>query len=177
MEKKIFWKFNIIDILLLAIIIISLIALIYKITWGKSSGETRAYTFTYVCDSAPRTLAEQLQTGAACADGENGTELGQLISAEMEEIAIPTATAEATADLDEQNETDSSEPTSTPAPTTPPENVKVTLQSELEGKAVTHGVEVEDILYLKGKSLSLIVDQTLLNVYIADIEEHSAAAE
>ena len=49
LSKKIIWKFNIIDLLLIFIIVLSIAALIYKSAWGKKNSEYRTYTVTYVC--------------------------------------------------------------------------------------------------------------------------------
>ena len=63
-------KFNIIDILLIALIFLSLISLLYKLTWG-SSEKYQSYEFVYICDSAPS------------ADGDTGENLGEVISADI----------------------------------------------------------------------------------------------
>lgn len=172
MYKKIFWKFNIIDILLLIILTISIIALIYKLTWGKSSGETHEYTFTYVCTTAPRELTENLQIGAPCADGDTGTDLGTLSFSETEVLPAQIPAPTATRNSRNEDENVSSTATPTTAPTQAPDTVKLILRSELEGRSVEHGVEIEDALYLKGKTIHLIVDQTIFDVYIADIKQY-----
>ena len=71
-------KFNIIDILLIALIFLSLISLLYKLTWG-SSEKYQSYEFVYICDSAPSELADSVSAKSKCADGDTGENLGEVI--------------------------------------------------------------------------------------------------
>ena len=73
-------KFNIIDILLIALIFLSLISLLYKLTWG-SSEKYQSYEFVYICDSAPSELADSVSAKSKCADGDTGENLGEVIRA------------------------------------------------------------------------------------------------
>ena len=75
-------KFNIIDILLIALIFLSLISLLYKLTWG-SSEKYQSYEFVYICDSAPSELADSVSAKSKCADGDTGENLGEVISADI----------------------------------------------------------------------------------------------
>lgn len=75
MGKKIFWKFNIIDLLLIALLILSISALIYKMTWGSKNKEAQ-FNITYICEDAPLELLYGIKTGDKCADSDKGVELG-----------------------------------------------------------------------------------------------------
>lgn len=75
-------KFNIIDILLIALIFLSLISLLYKLTWG-SSEKYQSYEFVYICDSAPSELADSVSAKSKCADGDTGENLGEVVSADI----------------------------------------------------------------------------------------------
>ena len=86
MERKIFWKLNIIDILLIAVVVLSLFALIYKLTHGNND-DLSAYLFTFVCDSAPIEVYDGIEAGTACSDGDAGVALGNLTRLVLSDIA------------------------------------------------------------------------------------------
>lgn len=75
MNRKLIWKFNIIDLTIIAIVLLSLFALVYRMVSG-SGEEKRSYTLTYICEDAPTALLYEIQRGEACADGDTSTELG-----------------------------------------------------------------------------------------------------
>lgn len=140
MERKLLWKFNIIDLILIAVVGLGLIALVYKLTWGQSSDETEAYLFTYVCESAPAEVYQGIQSGALCSDAEAGHSLGKLTNLILSDI---------------------------------PEDAKCKqgiFITALNGKPAEHGVLVEEVTYLKGKTLQLVVDDSVFSVYLSDIQ-------
>lgn len=140
MEKKIFWKFNIIDLLLIGILAVSVIALLYKITWGKQADETESFLFTYVCQSAPSETFQGIAPGLSCTDGDYGNSLGELTSVQNQEL-----------------ENDS-------------QNQRCIFISQVEGKKNTHGVMVNEVLYLKGKSFNLVIGDSIFPVYLSEIQ-------
>lgn len=75
MDRKLFWKFNIIDLILIALVMFSLLALVYKITIGNGEGE-KSYEFICVCESGVYDLLNGINEGEVCADADLGTELG-----------------------------------------------------------------------------------------------------
>lgn len=87
LSKKIIWKFNIIDLLLIFIIVLSIAALIYKSAWGKKNSEYRTYTVTYVCDNTPIELIDKVHEGDICVDSSNGNEIGELVDLSYTPIA------------------------------------------------------------------------------------------
>ncbi len=147
MGRKIFWKFNIIDLLLIGILAVSIFALLYKITWGSKADETENYLFTYVCQSTPKETLSGIVQGMACTDGDYATELGALTA--MHEDAI---------DGDA-------------------EKCRVTFSSCLKGKKNTHGVTVNEVLYLKGKNFNLVIGDSIFSVYLSDIRPLETAKE
>ena len=140
MERKIIWKLNIIDLILIAVVGLSLIALVFKLTWGKPSDDTKAYLFTYVCDSAPAEVYQGLESGSLCRDAETGTALGKLTNLIVNEIP----------NNDKQKQG--------------------VFISALEGAKGEHGVLVDDITYLKGQELKLVVDDSVFSVYLSQIQ-------
>lgn len=140
MERKLLWKFNIIDLILIGVILLSLITLLYKLTWGQSADESEAYLFTYVCESAPAEVYQGISSGALCSDGEMGHSLGKLTNLILADI---------------------------PDDDTHKQGIFITT---LNGKAGEHGVVVEDVTYLKGKELQLVVDNSVFSVYVSDIQ-------
>ncbi len=77
MNKKLLWKFNIIDLLIMAIILLGLIALVYRMVAGAGEDE-RTYTITYICEDAPLGLLYSIDDGDLCVDSELGTNLGSV---------------------------------------------------------------------------------------------------
>lgn len=75
MNRKLIWKFNIIDLIIIAIVLLSLFALVYRMVSGNGE-EKRSYTLTYICEDAPTNLLYEIQNGEACADGDTSTKLG-----------------------------------------------------------------------------------------------------
>ncbi len=74
MERKLIWKFNIIDILIIAAILVSSLVLIYRFMFDNE--KATEFEFTYVCDSAPHSLLSEIRTGEQLTDGETGKEIG-----------------------------------------------------------------------------------------------------
>lgn len=140
MERKIIWKFNIIDLILIAVVGLSLLALVFKLTWGKPSDNTEAYLFTYVCDSAPTEVYQGLASGSLCKDAKTGTSLGKLTNLILTEIP----------NNDKQKQG--------------------VFISALEGAKGEHGVLVDDVTYLKGQELELVVDDSVFSVYLSQIQ-------
>lgn len=77
MLKRILKSFNIIDFLLMALVIISLSALLYRILPG-GTGDDADFEITYICDGAPVQLTSSIKNGAQCADGDTGEDLGEV---------------------------------------------------------------------------------------------------
>ena len=140
MERKIFWKFNIIDLILIGIIAVSLFALLYKVTWGKEKDRTETYQFTYTCQSAPSETFTGITPGLVCSDGDYGSSLGKLADVNASGI-----------EGDDRN-------------------WQATFTAKVEGRKGEHGVTVGDVLYLKGKSFSLVVGDSMFAVYLSDIQ-------
>lgn len=147
MDRKIFWKLNIMDLLLIGILAISIFALIYKITWGSKADKTESYLFTYVCQSTPKETLSGIAQGMACTDGDYATELGALTA--MHEDVIDGN----------------------------PDQRRVTFSSCLKGKKNTHGVTVNEVLYLKGKNFNLVIGDSIFSVYLSDIRPLETAKE
>lgn len=139
MERKIFWKLNLIDLILIAVVALSLFALIYKLTWGNNE-EQNAYLFTFVCDSAPVEVYHGIETGTPCSDGDAGTALGNLTQLTLLDI---------------------------PDDTNRKQGIFMLGLNGIQGE---HGVTVEDVLYLKGKRLSLIAGDSVFSVYLSDMQ-------
>lgn len=141
MQRRIIWKFNIIDITLIVILCISLLCLIYKFTFGRDNDESQSFLFTYVCDESPMVVLKSIDVGETCGDGDYGTSLGDLKS-----VVIET---------DGENE----------------KNGSAVFMSQVSGEKAEHGVTIGDVLYLKGKRFNLMVGDSMFNVYISEIEE------
>lgn len=95
MEKRLLWKFNLIDLILIALVLFSLAALVYKITIGNNDGD-RSYEFVYVCEGAPADLLYAVGEGEKCVDADAGTELGTVSRVNVEEIQATPSKAKAT---------------------------------------------------------------------------------
>lgn len=108
LQKKIIWKLNIIDLLLIVIILLSILALIYKSVSGSGDeSEYREYTLTYVCESAPIRLFDTINQGELCIDGATGEEVGELADFEVTPIFeyVPAPeTPEPTPDEEDEEE-------------------------------------------------------------------------
>ncbi len=105
LQKKIIWKLNIIDLLLIAIILLSVSALIYKSVSGSGDeSEYREYKITYICESAPIKLLDSVTEGALCVDGNNGDEVGELTDFEVTPIAEYDASAARVSDRSSSEE-------------------------------------------------------------------------
>ena len=140
MGKKLIWKFNIIDILLIVLISLSIVALVYKTVKG-SSGKEREFVLTCVCENSPTELLYGIKTGDTCVDGETGEELG----------VISGCTVTPNAENDGKG--------------------RAEIYAVVSGTKEKHGIYVENSVYLKGKTFSLIVDDSVFYVYISDISE------
>ncbi|MGN0179194.1 MAG: hypothetical protein ACI4DY_07115 [Monoglobaceae bacterium] len=77
MLKRMLQRFNIIDFLLMALVIISLAALLYRILPG-GAGDDTDFEITYICDGTPAQLTSSIRNGAQCADGDTGEDLGEV---------------------------------------------------------------------------------------------------
>lgn len=94
MEKRLLWKFNLIDLILIALVLFSLAALLYKVAVGSGEGD-RSYEFSYVCDEAPSEFLYGVAEGDKCADADNGTELGTVKWINVEELQATPGKARA----------------------------------------------------------------------------------
>ncbi len=139
MDKKIFWKFNIIDLIIIAAVVLALIALIYKMS-GAPDGDKKAYEFTYICENAPQELFMGIEEGEACADGATGAKLGTVLYRQAE--------------LSENGE-----------------KAKGIICFKAEGIKITHGINIEENVYLNGSRLNLVVGDSIFDGYISDIRE------
>lgn len=139
MEKKLIWKFNIIDLLIIAIVALSLIALIYKLTWG-SGEEKGSFEFTYVCSEAPAELLYSVKRGDICIDGDSGSSLGKISDVRAE--ILPDS----------------------------PDKGKAVFKASAKGAKTEHGITINDNIYLKGKTLNLIIGDSVFEVYISDMK-------
>ncbi len=139
MNKKIIWKLNIIDLIIIAIVLLSLFALGYRMIAGGDE-EKRAFTLTYVCEEAPIELLRDINVGAQCADGDLGTELGFVSGIHVDPH------------LNDGNKG------------------SCTVSVSAEGYDAAHGVSIGDTVYLRGKNMNLIIDNSVFEVYIKDIE-------
>lgn len=140
MDRKILWKFNIVDVILIAIILISIFVLIFRASTTKESDKTISYLFTYTCQSAPREAYDGLSSGMSCSDGDYGNSLGQLTALNVIDI-----------------ENDSN-------------NKSASFSTVLKAKPEEHGVSTEEVLYLKGKELKLIIGDSVFDVYLSGIQ-------
>ena len=138
MNRKLLWKFNIIDLLIMAIILLGLFALLYRMVSGAVEQE-RNYTITYICEDAPLGLLYSIDVGDLCADGELGTALG----------TVRHINAEADPDGGTRG--------------------RATIITTVEGFKAEHGVSIGDTIYLKGKTIELIIADSIFDVYIANI--------
>ena len=75
MEKKLIWKFNIIDLLIIGIIILGIIALVFRTVSGKDNGRIE-FMFLCVCEQESRSLLSVIQPGQNCADNSTGADIG-----------------------------------------------------------------------------------------------------
>lgn len=139
MDKKIIWKFNLIDLIIIALVILSLIALVYKIVQG-SNNDIKIFEVVCVCDEAPNDLLYGISSDSECIDGASGTELGKVVSSEVQSI-------------DETSD-----------------KSKGIITLSVEGIKNDHGISVRDTVYLKGSNFSLIVGDSVFDVYINDIK-------
>ena len=141
MNKKIIWKFNIIDLLIIAVLLVSLTALVYRVTWGRSEGE-QTFALTFECDEAPLALLRDVRSGEECSDGDAGTDLGEVEGIFFEPLEEGSDKGRATIN--------------TVAEGSKPEN--------------NHGVTIEDTIYLRGKPIDLVIGDTVFKVYISGIK-------
>ena len=140
MDRKIFWKFNIVDIILIAIILISIFVLLFRASTTKESNKNISYLFTYTCQNAPKEAYDGLSTGMSCSDGDYGNSLGQLTAFNV---------------MDIENDLNSK---------------SASFTTVLKAKPEEHGVSTEEVLYLKGKELKLIIGDSVFDVYLSGIQ-------
>lgn len=86
MERKIIWKFNVIDLLIIAAILVSCIVLAYR--FFSDNQKASEFKFTYTCDSAPRSLLSEIKTGEPLADGDTGKAIGTVTDCIIDEDNI-----------------------------------------------------------------------------------------
>lgn len=167
LSKKIFWKLNIIDLLLLAIIVFSVCALIYKATWGGDE-DYRTYEISYVCENVPIEIVSGLHEGEECSDYDTGSDLGILKRVEYTPIVDVEPVAAPTPESAEDNEDDSEE--TAPMPTANPTHARALIVTETDGVKAEHGVRVDQMVLLRALRLDLIVGDTVLDSYISEIK-------
>lgn len=164
LSKKIVWKLNIIDLLLLAIIFLSICALVYKATWGGDD-DYRTYEVSYVCENIPIEILNGLQSEMECSDYDSGSDLGILKRVDYTPIVEQAVSVD-----NERDDNDDDESSPTPKPTKEPAYARGVLITEVEGAKAEHGVKTEGIVLLKALKLDLIVGDTVLNVYVNEIK-------
>lgn len=155
LSKKIIWKLNIIDLLLLAVILLSICALIYKATWGGSDDEHRIYEVSYVCENVPIEILNGLTEGMECSDYASGSDLGVFKRVEYEPISDKAINREVSA---------------SPVPTEQPTHARAVITTEADGVKAEHGVKIDGTVLLKALKLDLIVGDTVLNVYVNEVK-------
>ena len=192
LQKKIIWKLNIIDLLLIIIIALSIAALIYKSVSGGDDSEYRNYDLTFVCESAPIGLFDTIDSDRLCIDGGNGEEIGELRDFEITPIVEyasqaaqqPTAEPDESEDEnasedeeadnegaeDEENDRDERRSTSRPAPTPEPTRAKAVFNITSEAAKAEHGIRINKNVYLLGQSMQLVIGDTVFDVYISNME-------
>lgn len=171
LSKKIIWKLNVIDLLIILIIIFSISALIYKATWGTGDAEYRDYKISFVCENVPISLVEDMETGLKCADGDSGTELGDLIELDYVPVITQPALSQTTTDTEKNNnDSDTDKSSLPPLPTLEPTRAKATFTTQVEGISAEHGIKINKSVYLKGKTVNLIIGDSIFTVYVNNIE-------
>ena len=170
LSKKIIWKLNIIDILLLAIIILSVAALIYKSAWGRGNNKYETYTITYVCESSPIDLLNKVEYGDICIDGSYGNEIGVLDNINLTPITENYSVAAISNGSAENNENDDEDqPSPTTFPTPEPVRAKAEFVTTVECMKTDHGIKIDKNIYLMGQSAQIIIGDVIFDVYISDI--------
>lgn len=140
MNRKLIWKFNIIDLLIIGILLLGVAALIYRAVIGGSEGRDD-FEITYVCSAAPTELLYEVHDGMLCVDGDSGAELGSVSEVNVEEQTSGSGEG------------------------------RGTIKTLVSGSKTEHGITVDDTAYLRGKTLNLIVDDLVFEVYISNIQE------
>ena len=192
LQKKIIWKLNIIDLLLIIIIALSIAALIYKSVSGGDDSEYRNYDLTFVCESAPIGLFDTIDSDRLCIDGGTGEEIGELRDFEITPIVEyasqaaqqPTAEPDESEDEnasededadnedaeDEENDKDERRSTPRPSPTPEPTRAKAVFNITSEAAKADHGIRINKNVYLLGQSMQLVIGDTVFDVYISNME-------
>ena len=152
MNKKLIWKFNIIDLLIIALVILSIIALIYKSTLDKQV-DTQTFEITCVCENVPTELLHKVQTDASTIDKNSGSSMGSVSSIWLEEL---------------QPSESSQQDKTSPKPESTHSNGYITLK--VEGVKNEHGILVGNAAYMNGSKLDLVIGDSLFNVYILNIK-------
>lgn len=93
-EKKLLWKFNLLDLTLIALVVFSMAAFLYKVAVGNGDGD-RVCEFTYICEEAPTELLKKVGEGGICVDAETGAELGRVKGINTEVFAATPSKARA----------------------------------------------------------------------------------
>lgn len=168
LSKKIIWKLNIIDLLLLAIIVISICALIYKATWGGDD-DYRTYEITYVCENVPIEILDALPEGAVCSDYDTGSDLGVLKRIDYTPIVEdePPRSSEPDNSGDDDEDGRSS---ASPRPTKTPTRATAVIVTEADGVKAEHGIKVDQTVMLKALKVDLIVGDTVFDSYVREIK-------
>lgn len=185
LQRKIIWKLNIIDLLLLLIIVLSIAALIYKSVSGNTEDDYREFTVTYVCENAPIGLFDSVSENAACIDGGTGEEIGVLTGFEKTPLveaaqyiaAVPNERQDENVDEpdedengDEENESrNRNRATPGPSPTPKPTRAKAVFRVSVDAAQTEHGIRIDRNVYLIGQSMQLVIGNTVFDVYISDM--------
>ncbi len=199
LQKKIIWKLNIIDLLLIVIILLSILALIYKSVSGSGDeSEYREYTLSYVCESAPIRLFDTINQGELCIDGATGDEVGELTDFEvtpifeyvpLPETPEPAPDREDEEEISENSDDDNADDENTedsengddeelrvkkntpaPKPTPEPTRAKAVFTTTVEAAKAEHGIRINKNVYLIGQSMQLVIGNTVFDVYISDMQ-------
>ena len=67
---KIIWRLNIVDLILIGLVLLSVLALIYKFVWTARNNPETEFVFTYICEKAPTDVLAGINAGDKCADGD-----------------------------------------------------------------------------------------------------------
>lgn len=174
LSKKIVWKFNIIDILLILIVLVSIVSLIYKSTFGSSDAQLQTFYVTYVCESTPPEVVGSIKAGDGCMDGDSNISLGVLTESSSEPIATPappTATPgdEENSSNDEIDENDSADAASVENENAAPGKMRAVFTTEVEAYKYDHGIYIEDSVYVLGKHVNLVIGDAIFDSYVSSI--------
>lgn len=138
MDKKIIWKLNLIDLIIIALIILSIFALAYKVFWD-SGNDVQNFEMICVCEEAPSELLYAIPAGSICINSVSGTDIGKIVKTDIETV--------------EENS----------------DKAKAVISILVDGTKNDHGISIDDTVYLKGSEFSIIIEDSIFDVYISDI--------